>query len=119
MHRTLSEKLQAILQDGMAVIGRHRESIAARWNEKLGELKKKQHIAAHSLEAAIESACPPRTNQAASGSQSADCLGQAKNRSTLWIGKASARPRPREAPVTTATFPFSSSAHDDIGDPSV
>ncbi|GAB6005481.1 response regulator transcription factor [Geobacillus vulcani] len=54
MHRTLSEKLQAILQDGMAVIGRHRESIAARWNEKLGELKKKQHIAAHSLEAAIE-----------------------------------------------------------------
>ncbi|WP_259463673.1 hypothetical protein NSQ51_12780 [Geobacillus sp. FSL K6-0789] len=39
MHRTLSEKLQAILQDGMAVIGRHRESIAARWNEKLGKLK--------------------------------------------------------------------------------
>ncbi|MBB6282627.1 response regulator transcription factor [Geobacillus subterraneus] len=54
MHRTLHEKLNAILQEGVAVIRRHHSSIAARWKEKWCELETKQHTAAESFGAAMD-----------------------------------------------------------------
>ncbi|QIZ68661.1 response regulator transcription factor [Geobacillus subterraneus] len=54
MHRTLREKLNAILQDGVAVIRRHHGSITARWEEKWRELETKQHAAAESFGASID-----------------------------------------------------------------
>lgn len=54
MHRTLREKLNAILQDGVAVIRRHHSQIAARWEEKWRGLETKQHTAAEAFGAAMD-----------------------------------------------------------------
>ncbi|AGT33101.1 hypothetical protein M493_14310 [Geobacillus genomosp. 3] len=53
MHRTLNEKLQSVLQDGMTVIGQHHGPIVARWHEKWRDLQEKGHLAAPLVETAI------------------------------------------------------------------